>query len=175
MKSADSHRILIGWPKSSNSGVDCTCFNERFRFIIKVRPLCVWSLVFVTMQCMNQTNKVNATMYQDAVQSKTFTGAWLRQEDETAVWAGEAHEVQLKIEVIANAGLSAGVKQCADIDSFKDHRGAVCLVNIVNPSTKPVVDALASPQRDGFFGLRLGLGLELRCGSVRTLLWIHSG
>ena len=27
--------------------------------------------------------------------------------------------------------------------SFKDHGGVVCLVDIVNPSTKPVVDAQA--------------------------------
>ena len=29
------------------------------------------------------------------------------------------------------------------IDSFKDHTGGTCLVNVVNPSTKPVVDAQA--------------------------------
>ena len=29
------------------------------------------------------------------------------------------------------------------MDSFKDHRGGVCLVNVMNPSTKPAVDAQA--------------------------------
>ena len=29
------------------------------------------------------------------------------------------------------------------MDSFKDHRGGLCLVDVVNPSTKPVVDAQA--------------------------------
>ena len=29
------------------------------------------------------------------------------------------------------------------MDSFKDHRGGVCLVKVMNPSTKPVVDAQA--------------------------------
>ena len=26
------------------------------------------------------------------------------------------------------------------MDSFKDHMGSVCLVNVINPSNKPVVD-----------------------------------
>ena len=49
------------------------------------------------------------------------------------------------------------------IDSSKGHRGGVCLVNIVIPSTKPVVDAQA-PVLFFRLGLGLGLGLGLAAG-----------
>ena len=45
------------------------------------------------------------------------------------------------------------------MDSFKDHRGSVCLVNTVNPSTKPVVGAQA---------LNVTLWLRVR---VRVTVW----
>ena len=49
------------------------------------------------------------------------------------------------------------------MDSFKDHRGSVCLVNVINPSNKSVVVAQA-PNVILWRGLGFRLRLELRCG-----------
>ena len=68
----------------------------------------------IALRLKDRSNQVHTVMIDDETEAKAFAKTWLRQEDITAVYTGEAHDAQIAVDSISNGMLTEGVKQYAD-------------------------------------------------------------